>query len=113
MPFGLKHYLDYRKCFWKIGGASRKRLQVLLMRKFFNYTEDSRKKVKVEALVMGMTRDVNDIVTNAYVARYARRCRRRTHLPASCLLDYVGSHIFDCQDASSTCSSFLRQPSPV
>mmetsp|Transcript_87441 Transcript_87441/g.248359 ORF Transcript_87441/g.248359 Transcript_87441/m.248359 type:complete len:897 (+) Transcript_87441:224-2914(+) len=68
VPFGLKHYLDYRKCFWKIGGASRKRLQVLLMRKFFNYTEESRAKVQVETLVMGMTRDVGDIVTNAYVA---------------------------------------------
>ena len=71
VPFGLKHYLDYRKCFWKIGGASRKRLQVILMSKFFNYTEDSRAKVQVETLVMGMTRDVGDIVTNAYVARCA------------------------------------------
>ena len=61
-------YLDYQKSFWKIGGASRKRLQVLLMRKFFNYTDESRTKVKVEALVMAMTRDVSDIVHNAYVA---------------------------------------------
>jgi hypothetical protein len=36
VPFAGKHYLDYRKSFWKVGGGLRKHLQTLLLKKFLN-----------------------------------------------------------------------------
>ena len=36
VPFFGKHFLDYRKCFWGVGGGLRKHLQMLLLKKFLN-----------------------------------------------------------------------------
>jgi len=66
-PFVFLHFLDYRKCYWKVGGASRKRLQENLLRKFVNYDEDSRTNVKHSHLVMAMTRDSNEIVQDCFM----------------------------------------------
>jgi len=67
LPFALLHYLDYKKLGWKVGGASRAKLQKSLLRKFLNYDEDSRTCLKQGDLVMGMTRDSVDLVHSGYV----------------------------------------------
>ena len=41
VPFLGKHYLDYSKCFWKVGGGLRKHLQMLLLKKFLNCKSSS------------------------------------------------------------------------
>jgi len=67
VPTFVTHFADYRRSFWKIGGASRKRLQANLLRKFLNYDAASRAKVKEAELIMAMTRDTADLVANGYV----------------------------------------------
>uniref|UniRef100_A0A7S2FH94 ABC transporter domain-containing protein n=2 Tax=Octactis speculum TaxID=3111310 RepID=A0A7S2FH94_9STRA len=67
VPFTIKHYLDYSKCYWKVGGGLRKHLQILLLKMFLNYDEASRSKVAVEKVVMAMVRDVVDAVSEAYI----------------------------------------------
>jgi len=66
-PFIVSHYLSYRKNYWKVGGSLRKQLQVLLLKKFLNYTDASRGEVATEQLLMGMVRDVSDSVVHGYI----------------------------------------------
>lgn len=67
IPFSGLHYFEYRRNFWKIGGASRKTLQANLLRKFLNYSEDSRASIKNSDLMMGMNRDSFDLVSNGFM----------------------------------------------
>ena len=67
VPFFGKHYLDYCKCYWKVGGGLRKHLQTLLLKKFLNYNGQSRSVVAIEKVVMAMVRDVVDAVSEAYI----------------------------------------------
>merc|ERR1719161_2666359 len=60
LPLFVLHYLDYRKCFWKVGGTTRKKLQANLLRKFLNYDEASRAGIQSSDLIMAMTRDAPD-----------------------------------------------------
>jgi ABC-type multidrug transport system fused ATPase/permease subunit len=67
-PVCIKHYLDYAKQFWKVGGTMRSKLQLLLLKKFLNYTDDSRCHVEIETLLMAMVRDVSECVSEGYLA---------------------------------------------
>ena len=67
IPFAIQHALDYSKNFWKVGGGLRKHLQTTLLRRYLNYTHDSRSEVTVERLVLAMTRDVVDVVSEAHI----------------------------------------------
>lgn len=42
-------------------------LQMMLLRKYFNYTDKSRTAVRMPDIVLAMTRDVQDVVHNGYV----------------------------------------------
>merc|ERR1740117_644097 len=63
-PFPIIHYLTFRECFWKVGGASRITLQSNLLRKFLNYSEEARLHVDESKLIMAMSRDINDLVAD-------------------------------------------------
>eukprot|EP00928_Gymnodinium_smaydae_P025027 TRINITY_DN20072_c0_g1_i1.p1 TRINITY_DN20072_c0_g1~~TRINITY_DN20072_c0_g1_i1.p1 ORF type:complete len:849 (+),score=164.78 TRINITY_DN20072_c0_g1_i1:77-2623(+) len=64
--FGL-HFFDVREPTWKVGGASRASLQKALLMRFLNYSEDSRSDCDQGALIMGMTRDVRELVHDGFV----------------------------------------------
>lgn len=66
LPFAFLHHCDIQRLTWKVGGTSRKTLQTNLLRKFLNYDEESRHKVRESDLVMAMTRDVTDLVDLGY-----------------------------------------------
>lgn len=68
LPLFLLHWLDYKKCFWKVGGTSRKKLQANLLRKFLNYDEDSRSGIQSSDLIMAMTRDAPDLFSHGYAS---------------------------------------------
>ena len=68
LPMFLKHYLDYRKQFWRVSGSLRKHLQLMLLKKFLNYTDDSRSRVQIQALLMANVRDVSVTVSSGYLA---------------------------------------------
>merc|ERR1719191_2431389 len=67
VPFIVLHVFDYRKADWKVGGAARKALQTALVRKFLNYSEESRAKLAEGDLVMATTVDVPDLVNKGYM----------------------------------------------
>lgn len=60
-PFPLIHYLDFRQCHWKIGGASRKHLQTNLLRKYLNYNESSRQQVDESVVVLSILTDSKEL----------------------------------------------------
>ena len=68
LPLLGQHIIDDRKCYMGLGGGSRKFLQEMLLRKFFNYDIDSRELVGIQDLVMAMVRDVHEVVHNGYIA---------------------------------------------
>lgn len=67
VPFILVHYIDYRKCFWKVGGASRKTLQANLLRKYLHYSSKARDCLKTSDLTMAMSHHSFELVTNGYM----------------------------------------------
>jgi len=67
LPFGILHFLDYRKTFWKVGGASRARLQNAILRKMLNYKPAVRAQLPSSYLIMGVTRDVTHVVHDGYI----------------------------------------------
>eukprot|EP00746_Dinoflagellata_sp_MGD_P005561 gnl/MRDRNA2_/MRDRNA2_110787_c0_seq1.p1 gnl/MRDRNA2_/MRDRNA2_110787_c0~~gnl/MRDRNA2_/MRDRNA2_110787_c0_seq1.p1 ORF type:complete len:929 (-),score=162.28 gnl/MRDRNA2_/MRDRNA2_110787_c0_seq1:115-2901(-) len=67
LPYGFVHLFDYRRNFWKLGGASRKTLQSNLLRKFLNYDEDSRSNVNNSEILMAINRDSPALVTQGYL----------------------------------------------
>ena len=68
VPYAGVHYLAYRKCFWKVGGSLRKYMATLLLKKYLNYTDNSRNLVAIEQLLMAMVRDVTAATTDGYIA---------------------------------------------
>jgi hypothetical protein len=50
-PFLLSHYLSFQQNFWKVGGSLKKQYQVLLLKKFLNYTDVSRAEVSTEQVM--------------------------------------------------------------
>jgi len=54
IPFALLHFLDYRKLTWKVGGASRMTLQRSMLRRYLNYTEESRSSLENADVIMAM-----------------------------------------------------------
>jgi len=67
VPFALLYYLDQRKFSWKVAGTSRSILQKSLLRKFLNYSEESRMTIDNGDLVMAMTRDAFKVVHDGYL----------------------------------------------
>eukprot|EP00931_Biecheleriopsis_adriatica_P046606 TRINITY_DN26785_c0_g1_i2.p1 TRINITY_DN26785_c0_g1~~TRINITY_DN26785_c0_g1_i2.p1 ORF type:complete len:946 (+),score=170.58 TRINITY_DN26785_c0_g1_i2:30-2867(+) len=66
LPFPLLHYLDYRKAYWKVGGASRLLLQVNLLRKYLSYDDVSLMQVNESRLILALTRDSAELVEFGY-----------------------------------------------
>mmetsp|Transcript_55323 Transcript_55323/g.101379 ORF Transcript_55323/g.101379 Transcript_55323/m.101379 type:complete len:867 (-) Transcript_55323:87-2687(-) len=66
VPFLIDHILDFRRLTWKVGGASRATLQRALVRKFLNYSEESRATLESSDLQMAMNVHVPDLVANGY-----------------------------------------------
>jgi hypothetical protein len=67
-PFAGTHLLAYHRVrYWGIAGQLRQHLQVILLKKFLNYTDESRNKVPVGQLVMSMVRDVTNSVVDGYL----------------------------------------------
>jgi len=66
VPFACLHVLDYLRLTFKIGGGSRIMLQRALIRKFLNYSEESRVDIKHGDLVMAITRDTHGLVHDGY-----------------------------------------------
>jgi len=64
VPFAGVHYLTYRKQFWRVGGSLRKHLSTLLLKKFLNYTDNSRNEVAIQELLMAMVRSVHVLRTD-------------------------------------------------
>lgn len=68
VPFLALHMLDHRKAtLYGVGGTSRARLQVALLRKFLNYDADTRQELRNGDLIMAITRDSSVMVSEGYV----------------------------------------------
>merc|ERR1712232_1195416 len=67
LPIVFKHYLDYRRCFWKVGGASRATMQANLLRRYLAYDKRSRELVPESLLVQTTHGNVKDVVSNGYL----------------------------------------------
>lgn len=67
-PFGLLHFLDFRRLTWKVAGSSRGMLQKSLLRKFMNYDEQARESLQSTDMIMAMTRDSVELVHNGYMS---------------------------------------------
>eukprot|EP00928_Gymnodinium_smaydae_P038076 TRINITY_DN26333_c0_g1_i1.p1 TRINITY_DN26333_c0_g1~~TRINITY_DN26333_c0_g1_i1.p1 ORF type:complete len:879 (-),score=105.36 TRINITY_DN26333_c0_g1_i1:227-2863(-) len=63
----LEHFLDYRRCFWKVGGTSRKFLQSNLLRRNLAYTPESRALVPTSALLQACTTASHEVVHKGYL----------------------------------------------
>lgn len=57
---------DLEKCWYGVGGAARKELQVNLLRKYLNYSEASRKRVGSAGYIEALYRDSVDVVDRGY-----------------------------------------------
>lgn len=67
IPFFFLHMLDHRKASkYGVGGTSRQKLQVALLRKFLNYDQDSRLQLRNGDLIMAMTRDSPALVSDGF-----------------------------------------------
>eukprot|EP00746_Dinoflagellata_sp_MGD_P157974 gnl/MRDRNA2_/MRDRNA2_86357_c0_seq1.p1 gnl/MRDRNA2_/MRDRNA2_86357_c0~~gnl/MRDRNA2_/MRDRNA2_86357_c0_seq1.p1 ORF type:complete len:1049 (-),score=171.30 gnl/MRDRNA2_/MRDRNA2_86357_c0_seq1:95-3241(-) len=65
-PLGGLHFLEVKRLTWKVGGCSRALLRNHLLRKFFNYDEETRCKMQQSELIMAMTRDTDEVVDMGY-----------------------------------------------
>jgi len=64
----ILHWLAYRRNFLGVGGTSRMRLQANLVRKFLNYENNARAKVRHSDLMLAIARDSRDLVRDGYMA---------------------------------------------
>eukprot|EP00928_Gymnodinium_smaydae_P057304 TRINITY_DN4055_c0_g1_i1.p1 TRINITY_DN4055_c0_g1~~TRINITY_DN4055_c0_g1_i1.p1 ORF type:complete len:853 (-),score=99.62 TRINITY_DN4055_c0_g1_i1:245-2803(-) len=62
----LDHLLDYRRCFWKVGGTSRHFLQANLVKKYVTYTDSSRSQVPPSILLNACTSASPRLVTEGF-----------------------------------------------
>lgn len=67
LPIGIRHILDYRRNFWKVGGASRKLLQSNLMRRYLAYSADSRHLISESFLQQATQQSVTELVHKGYI----------------------------------------------
>jgi len=65
-PFLISHALNYSQQFWRVSGSLKAQLHMLLLKKFLNYTDDSRSGVGLEKLMMTLVRDVTIAVSDGY-----------------------------------------------
>eukprot|EP00930_Biecheleria_cincta_P096259 TRINITY_DN88131_c0_g1_i1.p1 TRINITY_DN88131_c0_g1~~TRINITY_DN88131_c0_g1_i1.p1 ORF type:complete len:879 (+),score=147.93 TRINITY_DN88131_c0_g1_i1:104-2740(+) len=66
IPFALLHFLDYTKLTWKVGGASRMSLQRSMLRRYLNYTEESRSSLEHGDVIMAIARDAVTLAADGY-----------------------------------------------
>lgn len=66
IPFALLHLLDYQKLTWKVGGSSRMALQTSMLRRYLNYTEESRSSLEHGDIIMAMARDSDSLAADGY-----------------------------------------------
>jgi len=67
VPFFIIHALDYYQHTWKVGGGSRAMIQANLLRKFLNYSQESRASLVPGDLIMAITRDTTELVHSGYI----------------------------------------------
>ena len=61
------NHLQERKCWYGVGGAARKTLQVDILRKFLQFTEASRKRVGAAGFIEALYRDSVEVVDRGYM----------------------------------------------
>ena len=67
VPFVGVHFLTLQRCYWGLESSLTTHLNILLVKKFLNYTEDGRNQVAIEQLVMTIVRDVTASVCDGYI----------------------------------------------
>merc|ERR1711918_161728 len=70
LPTALKHHLDYRRNFWKVGGASRNTLQANLLRKYLANDVTSRAWVRESFPVQTPQKDAVELVADGYLQTF-------------------------------------------
>eukprot|EP00931_Biecheleriopsis_adriatica_P079034 TRINITY_DN5244_c0_g2_i1.p1 TRINITY_DN5244_c0_g2~~TRINITY_DN5244_c0_g2_i1.p1 ORF type:complete len:898 (-),score=150.80 TRINITY_DN5244_c0_g2_i1:69-2762(-) len=63
----VEHVLDYSRCYWKVGGASRTFLQSNLVRRKLAYTAQSRELVGGSMLTQAVTSATREVVHKGYM----------------------------------------------
>ena len=61
------YLLQERKCWFGVGGAARKTLQVDILRKYLQFTEASRKRVGPAGFIEALYRDSVEVVDHGYM----------------------------------------------
>ena len=67
IPLVGSHTLAFKQQFWGVLGSLKLQFNVLLLRKFLNYTDEARDRVATETLLLAMTRDVTDSVSKGFI----------------------------------------------
>merc|ERR1719247_1201805 len=71
VPDHLIHVLDFRRNYWKVGGASRKTLQANLMRKYMSYTNEVRDKVDIGMVILTLYKGIPELTDKGYSGIFA------------------------------------------
>ena len=74
LPFFPVLYWQERKCWFGVGGAARKTLQVDILRKYLQLTDASRKRVGEAGLVEALYRDAVEVVDHGFMQLLAGAC---------------------------------------
>eukprot|EP00931_Biecheleriopsis_adriatica_P079033 TRINITY_DN5244_c0_g1_i1.p1 TRINITY_DN5244_c0_g1~~TRINITY_DN5244_c0_g1_i1.p1 ORF type:complete len:907 (-),score=145.26 TRINITY_DN5244_c0_g1_i1:66-2786(-) len=64
---GVEHIMDYSRCYWRVGGTSRKFLQSNLLRRNLAYTAESRALVGTSMLTQAVTTATREVVHKGYL----------------------------------------------
>ena len=67
LPLVILNVLDLNKCWYGVGGAARKDLQVNLLRKYLNYTESARLRVGTSGFIEAINRHVVEVVDGGFM----------------------------------------------
>ena len=67
LPLMPINWLQEAKCWYGVGGAARKTLQVDIMRKYLQFTDSARKRVGAAGFVEALYRDAVEVVDHGYM----------------------------------------------
>jgi len=70
-PLLVLNALDLRECWYGVGGAARKDLQVNLLRKYLNYTEAARLRVGTSGFVEAINRHAVEVVDRGFMQLFS------------------------------------------
>merc|ERR1719440_454636 len=66
IPEHLLQVLNFRRNYWRGGGATRKTLQTNLMRKYLSYTDGTRESVDHGTIILMLFKDIPEIADEAF-----------------------------------------------